>query len=65
MDSKTRDIISNFGDSKAVVRESRDDSGNLTKVEFFYGGQYGGDSEGHGHFVAENIDGLFLKPQKS
>lgn len=57
--TKTRDIISNFGDPKAVVREWKDKDGDTVKIEVFYGGKDGGDSEGHGHFVAEKIDGLF------
>lgn len=57
--TKTRDIINNFGDSKAVVREWKDEGGDTVKIEVFYGGKNGGDSDGHGHFVAEKIDGLF------
>ena len=55
---KYRNIIPNFNDPKAVVREYEDPSGNLVKIEVFYGGKYGGDSEGHGHWVAENIGGI-------
>ncbi len=54
-----RDIVPNFDDPKAVIREYTDSSGKLQKIEIFYGGKYGGDSEGHGHWIAENIDGLF------
>ena len=56
--NKYRNIIPNFNDPKAVVREYEDPSGNLVKIEVFYGGKYGGDSEGHGHWVAENIGGI-------
>lgn len=54
-----RDIVPNFDDPKAVIREYTDSNGELQKIEIFYGGKYGGDSEGHGHWIAENIDGLF------
>lgn len=57
--TKTRDIIKNFGDPKAVVREWKDANGDTIKIEVFYGGKDGGDSAGHGHFVAEKIDDLF------
>lgn len=57
--TKTRDIINNFGDPKAVVREWKDTGGDTVKIEVFYGGKDGGDSDGHGHFVAEKIDDLF------
>ena len=55
----TRDTIPNFGDPKAVVREHRDKHGKTQKIEVFYGGVAGGDSAGHGHFVAERKDGLY------
>lgn len=55
----TRDVISNFGDPKAVVREWRDKKGDTLEIEAFYGGKDGGDSEGHGHYIVEKIDGLF------
>lgn len=58
-DNLTRDIVENFGDPKAVVRESKDGNGDTVKIEIFYGGKDGGDSAGHGHFVAEKIDGIF------
>lgn len=54
---KYRNIIENFGDPNAVVQEYEDENGNLQKVEIFYGGKTGGDSYGHGHWVANNIDG--------
>ncbi len=56
---RVRDIVPNFDDPKAVIREYTDNYGNLQKIEIFYGGKYGGDSEGHGHWVAENIDDIF------
>ena len=55
----TRDTIPNFGDEKAVVREHRDKHGKTQKIEVFYGGVTGGDSAGHGHYVADRINGLF------
>ena len=55
----TRDTIPNFGDPKAVVREHRDKHGKTQKIEVFYGGVSGGDSAGHGHYVAERINGLY------
>ena len=55
----TRDTIPNFGDPKAVVREHRDKHGKTQKIEVFYGGVTGGDRAGHGHYVAERINGLF------
>lgn len=54
-----RNIIPNFNDPKAVVREYSDSKGELYKIEVFYGGVNGGDSAGHGHWVAEKIDDLF------
>ncbi len=57
--TRTRDIISNLGDPRAVVREWKDTGGDTVKIEVFYGGRDGGDSDGHGHYVAEKIDGLF------
>lgn len=57
--TKTRNIINNFGDPKAVVREWKDTDGDIVGIEVFYGGKNGGDSEGHGHFIAKKIDGLF------
>ncbi len=57
--TNTRDIVSNFGDPEAVVREWRDKAGDTVEIEVFYGGKDGGDSEGHGHYIAEKIDGLF------
>ena len=57
--NRIRDIVPNFDDPRAVIREYKDNSGNLQKIEIFYGGKYGGDSEGHGHWVAENIDDIF------
>lgn len=56
---KVRGIVPNFNDSNAVIREYTDNTGELQKIEIFYGGKHGGDSEGHGHWVAENIEGLF------
>ncbi|MCM1192887.1 MAG: DUF349 domain-containing protein [Acetatifactor muris] len=57
--TKTRDVVNNFGDPKAVVREWKDTAGDTVGIEVFYGGRNGGDSEGHGHFIAKKIDGLF------
>ena len=57
--TQTRSIIPNLGDDKAVVREFRNKYGNTTKIDVLYGGETGGDSRGHGHLVAEKIDGLF------
>ena len=54
-----RSIVPNFNDPRAVLREYVDSAGDLQKIEVFYGGKYGGDSEGHGHWVAEKIGGLF------
>ena len=52
-------IEENFGDPKAVIHEWKDKSGEIQKAEVLYGGEHGGVSQGHGHFVAQNIDGLF------
>ena len=52
---KDREIHSNFDDEDSVVLSTPD--GN--KQEILYGGARGGDSEGHGHFVVEKIDGLY------
>lgn len=56
---KVRAIVPNFDDPKAVIREYTDEKGELQKIEIFYGGETGGDSKGHGHWVAEKIDDLF------
>ena len=54
-----RYVLPNFNDPKAVVREYKGVNGEIYKIEVFYGGVNGGDTAGHGHWVAEDIDGLF------
>ncbi|MDR2492085.1 MAG: hypothetical protein LBD25_01280 [Coriobacteriales bacterium] len=52
------EIVPNFNDARAKCKEERDELGNITKIEILYGGEGGGDGKGHGHWVAELIDGL-------
>ena len=57
-----RYIQENFGDPKAKVVEGTARYGEWKghkEITVYYGGADGGDSEGHGHFVATEIDGLF------
>lgn len=64
MDIKTEDdyrsgiSAEHFGDPNSKEKTFTDESGNITRAEILYGGKSGGVSEGHGHWVAENIDGL-------
>lgn len=58
----SRYIEENFGDPKAKVVERVSQYGEWKghkEITVYYGGADGGDSEGHGHFVATEIDGLF------
>lgn len=59
---KSRYVQKNFGDNQAIVIEGTATRGEWKghkEITIYHGGAESGDSDGHGHFVATEIDGLF------
>ena len=59
---KSRYVEKNFGDNQSIVIEgiaTRGEWKGHKEITIYHGGAEGRDSDGHGHFVATEIDGLF------